>query len=276
MKGRVVGSVLLFAVLVLPAAAQDASPIPRDLALALLGGGSTALRVGEAGAGPLAALGPASLGRVVGEMERAGNVTWVIEAGSPDGLALLDQRAAAAGWTRPEEPFGRMNGFEGSRARRVWSWCTPEWVVSPSATVVAGRTYLVVRARGVQRSECDPRRGRTPRLAESWFPVPALRAMPNVRVDPVGQGGSDDHWEMTAFVWDATARDVYVHYAGELELEGWTPVGEPTAGPAWVGTWHRSSDDGTSWSGLLVAWRAFPGPLAVRFEVLSEEAARRR
>jgi hypothetical protein len=170
------------------------------------------------------------------------------------------EQASAAGWKEPE-PFGPEGGFEHGPIGNSLLLCLgprePALYFSARKVEGSGPT-LDVRVRLIigRHSPCarPHRRG-----FESESVIPRLSPPPEARPSRGGGGGggSSDGEEHTnaSLQIDLAPAAVEAHYAGQLELAGWTRSDGGQSGPQAWSTWTFADGEGQSWEGVFTALR---------------------
>lgn len=83
--------------------------------------------------------------------------------------------------------------------------------------------------------------------------LPALRALPEARLDPNGGGGSDDYWVQSARLYgNASLETVAAHFTDEMERAGWTERAETSTDGLSTSVWTMTDDDGLLTATLTV------------------------
>ncbi|HEU4629763.1 MAG TPA: hypothetical protein VFS08_08445 [Gemmatimonadaceae bacterium] len=260
---------LLLAVATTPAAAQASGDVvPRELAVALLGGGPSSggsgavqLRVGEAAPGLPATALPHD-GLLLGSASYPGrSETVVVLVRRPDEvLAAVEQRLTTAGWTRPPErrdgPFGdQRRGFVSTPVGgQAPGFCHEKNHLVPRVERWSGgRTLLRLHLTRIREySPCSPPSAMARAFTEADSISPILEPPSGSRVQGMSSGGGGDHRQMQADI--TTALDVaqlLAHYGAQMAEQGWAKVAE-AARPA-VGTqlWRRLDAEGQLWFATL-------------------------
>lgn len=265
-------TVALLAAPLAPCDAQSSSDVvPRDLAVALLGGdgvsgrsGAVQLRVGEAAPRLPASVLPDD-GLLLGSAtypDRSTTVVVLVQR-PDDALAAVEQRLTAAGWTLPPawpraDALDREErGFVSAprERNRPPGFCHGSEHLVPSVERWSGgRTLLRLHlSHAAEYSLCNPRDETHVRMltaADSVVPILAVPSGTEVRMRSSG-GGGDTRDVRVALRTALTVPELLEHFGAQMVAQRWTKAAE-AAQPA-VGTqlWRRLDGGGRLWFATL-------------------------
>jgi hypothetical protein len=236
----VLGSLAASAVAAAQAPVRDTTPIPRDLALALIGAtfgySEPALVIGRLPNPAMAPLIPPGA-RILGGLSHGGrrrsgeNNTTIIEVReTPDSIMnVLESTFERLGWRRPAmiaDPAER-GGFVtrtiigGPFGGTTVGFCSDSSFVTATATP-AGHVTIVRLSAMDATFMCDERRNEMRRFAMLELP----RLVPPPGASSIGGGGSSgsDNTRETSVELSSrlTAAEMIAHFAPQLETQGWT------------------------------------------------------
>jgi hypothetical protein len=237
----VLGSLATAAVAAAQAPVRDTTPIPRDLALALIGStfgrSEPALVIGRLPNPAMAALIPPGA-RVLGGISHGGrrrsgeNNTTILEVReTPDSIInVLESTFERLGWRRPTmiaDPAER-GGFVtrtiiggGPFGGTSVGFCSDSSFVTATATP-AGHVTIVRLMAMDEGFMCDERRSAMHRFVQIELP----RLVPPPGASSIGGGGSSgsDNTRETSVELSSrfTAAEMVAHFAPQLETQGWT------------------------------------------------------
>jgi hypothetical protein len=232
----------LFWPMVVSAQSRDTTPVPRELATALVQGAfpfgdATAITVGSAPTGFPRGLLPESatlLGGVdfVGDARSRSRADLVVaRLGVPQdsALAILSAHLEREGWRIAEFPAMRSGGFTttvGFGSSLSKTFCRENRSINASASArPAGGAFVTVSASGVMNTLCDVRAIERRRSRQPWddIELPELVPPAGVRGGRSGGGGSDGYRESTARLYTTNSMGSLVEHFGEqLKRAGWT------------------------------------------------------
>ncbi|HSA56679.1 MAG TPA: hypothetical protein VLE53_13300 [Gemmatimonadaceae bacterium] len=273
-------------VVVRPARAVRASApvdsVPRDLVVALLGGGirPVNLRVGAAANGLPEAIFRDS--RVLGSAHVGNTATTaaVMPFSSRVVLDTIDARLAADGW-RPPRPPAPMRGFvpaqtsfggygPGQACRNGEYLSTLIRARAPNETLVVVSQRRMAGTFGLcaDSGAADPRRSMM-----DDFPVPLLLGPSDGELESRGSSGGGDYMDVRALLrGSAPLLETLQHFGEQLRRQGWTATDSSTTRDLGVQTFRHAAADGRRWLGLLmVVAVGDAGPRQVSFRLIRIE-----
>jgi hypothetical protein len=250
--------------LTLAAQQPDAAPVPRELALALLGfaeysQSKPTITIGMAPVAYVTAAIP-RMARVLGgarypsrrgENERS--TTILVMRETPDSaLAIMSAHLERAGWRPPPAPDWDNQGFAligPTMPGHIISYCGDSSVITASIVDDDGNGSIVRLGshRPLRNTMCDPefRERFMSRGGRDGVRLPTLR--PPSGASGVGGGscgGGDSRSANAEMQSLLSAADMVAHYAAQLREQGWTLGNRATEGDLSVQTARRTDENG--------------------------------
>lgn len=264
-------SIAIVLVIVLSVAAQgqtDTSSIPRELALALIGGdfrGAPSITIGRTPDGFAPGLIPANarvLGgatyqadRPTGMLASVTAIAVVADSAEP-GLSRLAQSLDRKGWKPPAVPgrggFASVTVGYGGPSMLLCDESSALMLSAKPRTGGGSTLQLTLSPAEI----CDPDRRDRERSARE-LPLPTLRPPTGVYSRGNGSGGSDNYREAnTELVTSKGASELADHFARQLVEQGWTLGLRAADGNSVVQMASRMDEKGNSLNGVLgiISW----------------------
>lgn len=255
-----------FLIAAAPLGAQVSDSIPRELALALLGGlgrtGAAAIVVGSAPDGfPISLVPPGAT--VLGGRAQNSQSTAVLAMAQPEDEArrILEERLNANG-------FSVFNGHEAPRRGFVsaefggttssGNYCRGDegMTMTVRRRERGGSIALLFRTDPQSRSGICRSRDQIARSANYFelLPVPALTPQDGFRSEQAGSGGGGDSWSLTARLFgNGSSEAVVRHYTAQLVADGWVATERTHASGVALQLLRRENAGKLEWSAVLLA-----------------------
>jgi hypothetical protein len=266
---------MLFSPMVVSAQGRDTTPIPRELATALVQGmfpfgDTTAITVGSVPTGFPSGLLPRSatlLGGVdfVGDgRSRSRGDLVVARLGVPpdSAMAILSAHLEREGWRIPKFPAARPGGFTSSMGfgnSLNKTFCRENRSLHASASArPAGGAFVTVSASGVANTVCDTDAIERRRSRQPWddIELPELVPPAGVRGGRSGTGSSDGYRESTARLFTTNSvASLVEHFGEQLKRAGWAIGGRLDARDVSLLSATRTDTSGRRLTATLLATR---------------------
>lgn len=254
--------------------ARDTTPVPRDLAVALLqhtffGSANPTIVVGQlpdSSVAPLVPPGARILGGIAHGSRRTpgGNSTTILEVPeTPDSIMnVIESTLERLGWRRP--PMMRDSGERGGFVTRSFpmayggsmmsvAFCSDSGLLSASASGAGDVSIVRLTLNSEAVHMCDERQNVAMRRME-MLELPTLRPPPGA--NPVGghgsSGGSDYRETSVQLSSRLSAAEVIAHFAPQLEEQGWKVVNRVSQPEVGLVTATKRAENGDTLHLLLV------------------------
>jgi hypothetical protein len=217
-------------------ASDTLGPIPRELAIAMLGGPATGsprgpnIMVGSAPPEVPSELLPANGFEILGSVTytgpgSAGRYT-VIGTTTSDTDSILSRLRASwekAGFKVPGsmQSFGGFVPAESLRPDR--SYCRDSVTLGASTSArPQGGSYLRIYLNTGQRTSCNAPPFPAQYTNPMETPLPSLLAPPGMRMNGGGSGGAAGRESSASLQTEMTPGQLLAHYASQMQAQGWT------------------------------------------------------
>jgi len=245
---------------------DDTTPIPRELALALINDmrGVPTITVGRPPDGFMRELLPANA-RVLGGVAYAegprGSRTLTTVIAMPDsaepGLARLEASLERAGWKQPPLPGGSRGGFVSfgvGGSNPAFSLCRDSnalWLTAKPRQAGGSTAQLSLTSR--RGSMCDEERMQSmSRFDRDEVQLPTLRPPPGVYARGTGGGGGGHYREAdTELSTKTSPADLAAHFAGQLREQQWILGARVADSNVVVQMASKKDDAGRALTGVL-------------------------
>lgn len=236
--------------------------IPEALALALLTSApdESQIFVGAAPAGVEAVLPEGGELSILGGLTRdnGGTVVFEVDATPEAALSEYADRIEGEGWERAPDDNGLRGGFLPNPQPIAGTWCTDTHWIRASAVSFADHRYLRVRFYevGMDPTPCENAQMRAQIQMGHYLRLPLLQAPEGAEVQMSGGGGSSNGVSMDALVVsDLSTEELFDHYAGEVEQDGWRRGSTTSSDRLAIGSWSAQDESGKPAVGVLAVWQ---------------------